>query len=305
MGESINIAGSTSINHVSPIVKGQTHFLSSRIALLATKHAKETVIAPLFAQALGMTVTVPEGFDSDRFGTFTRDIERQGNQLEAARAKANAVLDQVGGTVAIASEGAFFSDPMLPMLAQNRELVVLIDRDQNLEIVGQSLSSDTNFSHKTVTSVEEALTFAAAAKFPSHGLVVMPEADCLDTATIVKGLVHETELIKAVEKTLQGFPSAHIETDMRAMHNPLRMEVIADATRDLITTLQRRCPSCGTPGFSMVERKPGLPCGLCQIPTQLILKDIYQCLRCQHTEDHYYPNGIRSADPGQCWNCNP
>ena len=148
-------------------------------------------------------------------------------------------------------------------------------------------------------------TKPTAAQFPSHGLVVMPEADCPDAAAIVKGIVSEAELVKAVETILQSSPSAHIETDMRAMHNPLRMKAIAAATQDLIKTIQRRCPKCGTPGFSLTTRKPELPCGLCQMPTQLILKDVYQCSRCQHTEDQYYPNGIKTADPGQCWNCNP
>ncbi|NET49388.1 MAG: hypothetical protein F6K09_11830 [Merismopedia sp. SIO2A8] len=285
-------------------------------------HQKETVIAPLFAQELGITVTVPDHFDSDRFGTFTRDVAREGTQQQAARAKANAVLDGLGGTVAIASEGAFFPDPMLPFVAYNRELVVLVDREYDLEIIGQASSNQTNFSHKTIQSVEEALEFAATAQFPSHGLVVMPDADCADPGVIVKGIVTETALIQAVEIALRASPtygssshdssshgsstrSVHIETDMRAMYNPTRMEAIAAATRDLITTIQRVCPNCGRPGFSKVGTRPGLPCGLCHLPTELVLADVYQCAGCQHREEKRYPNGIRTADPGQCWNCNP
>ncbi|MGK7892058.1 MAG: DUF6671 family protein, partial [Leptolyngbyaceae cyanobacterium] len=245
--------------------------LSREVAVLATMHRKEQAIAPLFLHHLGVTVTVPARFDSDRFGTFTRDVDRAGNQLEAARAKANAALGGTGEQVAIASEGAFFPDPMLPWMACGRELVLLIDRGLEIEIVGEVVSLETNFSHKTVGSVEEALQFADTAQFPSHGLVVMPSRDCTDSSLICKGVVERKELVAAVTTLMAVSPdqTVHLETDMRAMYNPTRMEAIAQATQVLITKIQQRCPQCGCPGFSEVERQPGLPCGLCGLPTQL------------------------------------
>jgi hypothetical protein len=74
----------------------------NRIAVLATMHQKEKAIAPLLASELGMRAIVPAQFDTDRFGTFTREIERIGTQIEAARLKAQAALNLTGEMIAIA-----------------------------------------------------------------------------------------------------------------------------------------------------------------------------------------------------------
>jgi hypothetical protein len=59
-----------------------------RVGVLATMHQKERVIAPLLERELGIKVVVPQNFDTDAFGTFTREIKRPGDQLQAARLKA-------------------------------------------------------------------------------------------------------------------------------------------------------------------------------------------------------------------------
>lgn len=281
--------------------------LSSQKAVLATMHQKERVIAPLFSQDLGMTVTILPNFNSDRFGTFTRDVARMGTQVEAARLKAQAVFEETDATVAIASEGAFFPHPALPFAVCNREVVLLVDRDLEIEIIGQVLSTDTNYSHTTVRSVDEALEFATSADFPSHSLVVMSRADGCQTDKICKGICTESALINAVEAILQTSPTqtAHLETDMRAMHNPTRMRVIAEAARDLVKKIQHRCPSCGCPGFDVAEHRPGLPCALCGLPTDLIRVAIYRCQKCCYEKEDRFPDGETVADPVRCWSCNP
>jgi hypothetical protein len=286
---------------------GMSLGLSSQTAVLATMHQKERAIAPVFSQHLGMTVTVLPNFNSDRFGTFTRDVARQGTQIEAARFKAQVVFEQTDATVAIASEGAFFPHPALPFAACDREIVLLTDRELGIEITGHVLSTETNYRHRTVRSVDEALEFAESVGFPSHGLVVMPAADGCEVDTIYKGICTQSVLIDAVESTLRTSPhqTAHLETDMRAMHNPTRMGVIAEAARDLVAKIRQRCPSCGCPGFDVVERRPGLPCALCGLPTELIRAAIYRCQTCSHTQEDLFPDGEKNADPGRCWNCNP
>ena len=62
----------------------------------------------------------------------------------------------------------------------------------------------------------EALAFAEAVQFPSHGLVVMPEQNPKDNREICKGIVQEHQLMAAVEHLLKTHPSVWIETDMRA-----------------------------------------------------------------------------------------
>lgn len=272
-----------------------------RTGVLATMHQKEQAIAPLVEQALGLELHVPSDFDTDRFGTFTREVKRPAAQLETARLKAIAAMEQTGLSVGIASEGAFGPHPLLPYLATNRELVLLIDRDRNLELVGEYTSTETNFSHTEVNSPEAAQDFAAKAGFPNHALVVMGKAERL----IAKGITSVAELIEAVEAALRTDGVAHLETDMRAMHNPTRMKAIAAATQHLIQQFQQRCPQCDWPGFAIAEREPGLPCELCHAPTELTLAVMYRCRACHFTQRNLFPNGMEAADPGQCPYCNP
>jgi hypothetical protein len=161
---------------------------AQRVAVLATMHRKEQVIAPLLKQHLNLEVVVPTQFNTDKFGTFTRDIPRQGNQLEAARAKAQQALQITGKTIAIASEGTFGPHPSIPYIACNRELVLLLDQEHNLEIAGYAISTETNYSHTVVTTLEDALAFAQTADFPEHGLIVMPKGAIADSTHIIKGI---------------------------------------------------------------------------------------------------------------------
>ena len=278
-----------------------------RVVAIATMHRKEQAIAPLLEAALGVKTLVPQDFDTNAFGTFTRDVDRPADQRTTARIKAEAALDLTGATLAIASEGSFGPDPTMPLLPCDRELVLLRDRQDNLEIVGQVLSSETNYRSQTIRSFAEALTFAQAIGFPEHGLVVMPAASSQPTASIAKGIITEAALQAAVEIALKQSATGtiHIETDMRALYNPTRMSVIAEATQALLETIARRCPQCSCPGFSEVKRFPGLPCSLCQMPTLLTLLRLYECQRCQFQQKESFPDGEQTADPALCPYCNP
>lgn len=277
----------------------------NRVLVIATMHRKEDVIAPPLQAELGVQIHVPEHFNSDRFGTFTRDIDRPADQLETARLKLRHALNLTGQDLGIASEGSFGPHPILPMLPLNRELVVLIDQAYHLELVGEATSTDTNYSHATVKTLEDVQAFAKKARFPSHGLVVMPSAEPKDKELIHKGITSEADLLETVERLLSQFGQAHLETDMRAMVNPTRMQAIAQATQDLLRKLKQPCPNCGYPGFEMSDRKPGLPCSLCGLPTDLTLTAIYHCQNCGYEDTVIHPDGITTADPSQCPFCNP
>lgn len=92
-------------------------FFASRTAVLATMHRKEDVIAPLLEQELGLQIVVPQNFNTDRFGTFSREVKRAGSQLEAARIKAQAAMQATGAAIALASEGAFGPPPGYALFA--------------------------------------------------------------------------------------------------------------------------------------------------------------------------------------------
>jgi hypothetical protein len=270
-------------------------------------HYKEKVMAPLLEKELGIKIIVPQNFDTDAFGTFTREIKRLGNQLEAARLKAKEALTRTGETLAFASEGAFGPHPYLPFLSCNREIVVLIDTLNELELVGEVLSSETNYNHRTIKTVEEAFDFANQVGFPEHGLVVMLEPHPQAQQEIIKGIVTEQQLTESVEWVLAQSSNrkAHIETDMRALYNPTRMRIIEQATLDLIRKINQVCPNCSYPGFDVTERKEGLPCEWCTFPTTLTLVAISHCQKCGFSQEVLFPDGVEKADPAQCMYCNP
>lgn len=276
----------------------------SRVAILATMHQKEKVIAPLLAEQAGITVIVPPGLDTDQFGTFTRDIKRRDSQLKTALLKAKYALELTGETLAIASEGSFFPDPLLPWSLCDREIVLLYDAQNNLEIRGESLSREVNHQGKTVTNLEQALQFAQQVGFPEQGLVVMTHAQTTLTGEIIKGLRKHDALVTAVNDILRrNDGTAYLETDLRAMHNPKRQIAIALATQDLIQKLHQRCPQCQSPGFEVTELRSGLRCSLCGLPTPLTQAYIYRCQRCQCQTEK--PSETPRADPTYCPYCNP
>ncbi|MFM7472163.1 MAG: DUF6671 family protein [Nodosilinea sp.] len=284
--------------------EGHSHpFFAGRVAVIATMHRKEQAIAPLVEAHLGVSVLVPQGFDTDLFGTFTGDIHRPDHALTTAHLKAAAALDLTGETLAIASEGSFGPHPQIPFLACDRELVLWLDRRHQLEIVAEYLSTDTNYRHQTIRDLEAALAFAQTVGFPSHGLVVKPQG----SGPWVKGIVSEAQLVEVVTAALRQAPQGEVrlETDMRALYNPTRMAVIAQATENLVATLQRYCPQCQYPGFALAQSLPGLPCGLCGSPTLLTRSWVYQCHHCQYEQRQPAVTASATADPSYCSYCNP
>lgn len=261
-------------------------------------------MAPILQQELGIQIVVP-ALNTDEFGTFTRDIKRAGDQLAAAQLKAEKAMAITGLTLAFASEGSFGPHPAIPFLACDREIVLLSDRMHDLEIVGQAISTETNYRHQQVTSIEAALDFAKKIGFPEHGLVALSDAQPTDASSIFKGITDETRLIEVVTYLIKKFGQVHLETDMRALYNPTRMKVIAQATQDLVRRVKQVCSRCDYPGFAPVEHKAGLPCALCGTPTELTLSVTYHCKKCDYSSVIYFPNGQKFADPAQCSYCNP
>ena len=277
---------------------------SDRLVVIATMHRKELVIAPILQTSLGVRVAVPQNFDSDLFGTFTRDVDRPANQVETAKLKAETGLELIDADLAIASEGSFFPHPMLGIPC-NREIVLLLDKKHNFTVYGESLSTDTNFRHQEISSYEQAYDFALKVGFPDHAIVLMQDAKTSAKEAIYKGITSEDLLKESVHKLLKQSSQIHIETDMRSLYNPTRMSNIAKATEDLVRKLQQLCLHCNFVNFDVVKKIKGLPCELCGLPTQVTRTHVYQCDRCQFQQEELFPNGIKTADPMYCNYCNP
>jgi hypothetical protein len=276
-----------------------------RKLVIATMHEKERVIAPLLKKHLGVEIVVPTRFDSDKFGTFTREIKRAGSQLEAARAKAHAAMAIEGVDLAVASEGSFGAHPSIPFIQSNLELVLLVDKKNGREIRGHYRTQETNMSGHYVATVEEALSFARTIGFPRHGVIVRKTEN--GRYGIYKNIRTEEELIDTVRKMLARpfIKRVFVETDMRAHRNPTRAKAIERATKDLIKNIFSLCPMCQAPGFVVTDFEKGLKCSFCGLPTDLPLNEIYHCDACGHREKKAVAKYGKTADPQYCGYCNP
>lgn len=276
---------------------------AGRKLIIATKHKKETVIEPLFRDAFEVECFVDPIFDSDLLGTFTGEIERMGDPISTLRQKCLLAMDSNNCDLGVASEGSFGPHPSYFFIPADDELIIFIDKKYNLEIMARSLSTATNFNGKYISNEKELIEFATLVDFPSHGLIIKKDMD--DLSFIKKGIHDETELLKHFNFCLKYYSGAYIETDMRAMHNPMRMEVIKDAAIRLIQKINSKCPKCSVPGFSIGELIEGLPCNYCGNPTNSILFHRFLCAQCNYQEDEKYPNGKKSEEPMFCNFCNP
>lgn len=276
---------------------------TGRTMVLATMHGKEAVIAPILEKALGVEIIVPKDFDTDRFGTFTGDIPRAGNQLEAARLKARAALLHTGFDLAVASEGSFSPDPSVPFVQSSLELVVCVDTKYNLEIIGQYRSSDVLVQGAEVESIEAAFYVARKWGFPRTGIIMRKKRNS------VRGLhknIRTDEELKACAAGLfsQLFvKKIYMETDMRAHRNPARMKNIQKAAEHLAKQCKVLCPSCQMPGFVATEAVRGAPCTECRLPTTHVRTEVYTCTHCHFSEERPFGNGEVNAQ--ECDFCNP
>jgi len=259
-------------------------------------------MAPLFAERFGAELELAAGFDTDLLGTFTREIERQGDQLQAARRKAEKGMELLDVTCGVASEGAFGPGPF-GLFAWNVELVVLVDRVRGVEIVGRA-QGDAHHFHGQVATHDALDAFAHKAGFPGHGLVVRPDGE--HDPRVAKGLVEWPVLHAAFDEAMAQARSGFVfvESDLRAHLNPTRMDMVRKATASLLDRMKSECPRCGTPGFWVVERIAGLPCRDCALPTQEARAERWACVAADHSELRDLSAG-RLADPSRCGSCNP
>ncbi|WP_438961260.1 DUF6671 family protein [Nonlabens sp.] len=274
-----------------------------RNLVIATKHKKEKVIAPILELELGVKCFLPESFDTDSLGTFTGEVDRKKDPIATVREKCLKAMELSNCDLGVASEGSFGPHPSIYFANADDEFLILIDKANDLEIIVREISLETNFNGGEINNEHELLEFAKLTKFPTHGLILRKSKN--DIKGIVKGLKNEEELKTAFHKTFKECGSTYIETDMRAMHNPSRMKVIKQAAIKLVKKINSLCPQCETPGFAVTDAKKGLKCNLCGLPTNSILSYIYTCNKCKFITEEMYPNEKTKEEPMYCDYCNP
>lgn len=275
----------------------------NRRLIIATQHHKEQVIAPVFEGKLGVICFTDSRLNTDVLGTFSGEIERSNDPITTARKKCIMAMELSGVDLAIASEGSFGQHPSLFFAHADDEWLLFVDRKNNLEIVVRDISIETNFNASTINNLEELKVFANKVKFPSHALIVKKASS--DYSEMVKGIQQWDELNSIANSLLLEHGSFYVETDMRAMFNPTRMDVIKNLSHKLIDKIQSYCPNCQTPGFGITDSILGLPCEWCNLPTRSVLAHVYSCNKCNFKQEEKFPLGKRAEDPMYCDRCNP
>lgn len=274
-----------------------------RKLVIATKHRKEKVIAPVIEKALGISSFTAHNLDTDLLGTFTGEIERKYDPVTTARKKCYMAMDLTNCDLAIASEGSFGPHPTIHFISADDEFLLFIDRKNELEIIVRELSIETNFNGAEIKTEESFLEFANKANFPSHALILRKSIN--DFTGLIKGIMDMNQLKNCFHELITDFGSAYVETDMRAMYNPTRMKIIELAAIKLADTINICCPKCGTPGFSIIDSKSGLPCELCCLPTRSTMSYIRTCKKCNYKMEEKFPHGKQTEIPMYCDYCNP
>lgn len=281
----------------------ESTYFEGRKVVIATMHQKEQVIGPALNQAFGMQYCTPEHLNTDQLGTFTGEIERILSPLDAARKKCQMALELSDAEFAIGSEGSFGPHPTFFFSSSDEEYLVLKERKTDLEISVKICSLNTNFGIYSKDSDEKLEEFLHRVKFPSHALIVKNSE--YQHSFIHKGIRAISILTKAMEDCNAQFGEFFITTDMRAMYNPTRMEVIRELTEKLIDKMRVCCPHCKRPGFGISEVKKGLMCSSCFRPTNSIKIAIFTCSGCHYTQINEYPESKKEEDPMYCDYCNP
>lgn len=273
--------------------------------ILTTKHAKGAAIFPVFEEILSAGV-LEYTADTDSLGTFTGEVEREGNALECAKKKCEWGLEVTKADYGLASEGSFGPHPFLPFCPSDQEILYFIDRKRDFHLPVVHLTGKTNYLTKEISSLEELESFAETAQFPSHALIVRPNV-WNNKSIIFKGIENASDLKQAFDESIKHSEDKKVwvETDMRAHYNPTRMEAIKEAAKKLANKLATNCPSCDCPGWGQVDIEKGLPCEWCGSETEMIKSAIYGCPKCDYKEAKPREDGLEKAEPGQCHVCNP
>lgn len=271
----------------------------------ATNHAKADAALESFATILNSQI-IEMSIDSDALGTFSGEVERPGTMLDALRLKVKLALQQSSERFLLVSEGSFGPASGIGFLPQDHELLMVYDTATNVEILESYISLKTNFASQAVSNLKELDLFMERIGFGAHGLILYADKDPKGQ-NIFKGITQSEKARSAFELCLATSTSGIVTAlaDMRACFNPTRMECLKQCAIKLAHRLNTTCPTCKSGGFGAVDSIPGLPCGNCQLPTRLTLKEKYLCPFCSEVSFVPRTDGITSADPSSCEWCNP
>jgi hypothetical protein len=271
----------------------------------ATKHQKAKAARESFAAILNNQIN-EIAIDSDLVGTFSGEVERPGSMLDALRAKIALARQASTARFLLVSEGSFSTAGGFGLIAQGIEMLLLYDVLQDVEVIEQYISWNTNYATREVSTSEELQRFLELISFGSHALVLYPSGMSAGSE-IVKGITDLDEARQAFSRCKELSPNARVMamSDMRAHLNPTRMECIARCCALLAKRLATYCPLCRSGGFGLIATVPGLPCEMCGQPTGRALAEKHACAVCKFETREVRRDRKMYADPAECHRCNP
>jgi hypothetical protein len=270
--------------------------------LLATKHKKEIAIAPAFHEAFNAELVVPNDFDTDQYGSFSGETKRIGSAQQTLIKKATDAMNLYNYQHVIASEGSFGPHPSNYLIPADYEFMVFIDKANSLSIIENEISPSTNFSYLDIQKDTDFSEFLKKIKFGSHGLIIK---NIKNDHLISKGITQLDHLTNILKVAFQAHHTVRLETDMRAMLNPTRMEVIKSLADKLVARIKNHCKKCNSPGFGKVSVQGKLRCEACRAETPLYQYQILNCSKCDHSEYKARDDGLTAAEAKYCDYCNP
>jgi hypothetical protein len=277
-----------------------------RVLGVATMHGKERVIGPalLARTPLARVIPIPD-LETDRFGAFSGEMERNTDPRTACANKARHGADASGLDLVIASEGSFVPYPPAPFMSCDEEWLVLLDLRDSTEVAHRHVSLDTVSGGEECHDLAAVRAFAERMKFPEHRVVLKPSATWKSGDRVIKGVGDSDTLLGAAHELLKDHGTVWVESDLRAMANPTRMRVIGEAAEGFAAELARCCPRCGLFHFAITKALWGLPCGQCGFPTKSTRAALRGCRGCGHGQEEPRTDGKEFEDPRFCDLCNP
>ena len=273
------------------------------LAVLTSQHEKQRLLAPSFREVLGVEL-IERALDTDKFGTFSGDIERSASPLDTALAKARLGMKVSGLPRGVASEGSIGPDLFIPFAISDIEHLVWVDAERDI-VVSESYRSLDIRAASTRTFVGAELGgFLQRADFPRHRLIV--KAENSSPLFCIKGIGSAQELEAAITECSRHSATGAVivESDLRAHCSPSRQANIAAVARLLAVRISTHCPECRTPGWGKVGVERGLLCRACSsFVEQAVRGDLLGCVKCDYKKLELRVES--RADPAICNWCNP
>ena len=279
---------------------------------IATKHEKDALLAPLFAEKLGWSLVLAP-VDTDALGTFTGDVPRRLSPRETVIEKAKLGAFTLGLNFGVASEGSIGAHPAFPFATVDHELMAFVDLEHDVAIVESHVSPAIVAGKLEWTGGELTNEQLGVFDLPNHAVIARLES----AANAVKGIRTRSELeialshlaTAASEPTAGKLGTGHrhiiwVESDFRAMCSPSRQRNILACAERLVDRLNQACPACESRGFGRTGLISGAICQSCGLTNESRAKaELWSCAYCSRRYES--PRGDGTIGPEFCEFCNP